>query len=450
MPRVMIAGTHSGCGKTTIVCGILQAFMNRGMKLSSFKCGPDYIDPMFHSEIIGVKSRNLDGYFMDRHTLQKLLHQNGKDSDISIIEGVMGYYDGVSMTEEASSYQVARFTNTPVILVVNCKGMSLSIQAMIEGYLNFKPDSGIKGVIFNGLPSSLYEQMRKFCEKKGVKALGFFPYVKEASIESRHLGLVTAGEITDLREKMELLATNCETYLDLDGILDIAKSCEELETEEAIPTKCYEEILRIAVARDKAFCFYYEDNLELLRSLGCELIPFSPLKDEKLPENIDGLILGGGYPELYGKELMANTTLLTDIHDKVMAGLPTYAECGGYMYLHKGFTDLEGNYYKMTGVLDGTCKFTNHLQHFGYTAMTANQDSILCKAGTTVKAHEFHRCVSDLEENAFHSKKNENKWKSGVCQNSVLAGFPHIHFYENIELAKNLVQAWGEFHAQNR
>ena len=227
MQRIMIAGTSSGSGKTTIVCAVLQALVNRGLKTAAFKCGPDYIDPMFHSKIIGTKSRNLDGYFMDKETLNALLYKNTRDMDIAVIEGVMGYYDGIGMEDTASSYALAKDTKTPVILVVPCKGMSRSIQAVLDGYVNFKEDSNIKGVIFNQLAPSLYPAMKAYCAQKKIKALGYFPKTEKAEIGSRHLGLITADEIADLKEKMQFLAELAEKYIDLDGILELARTVKE-------------------------------------------------------------------------------------------------------------------------------------------------------------------------------------------------------------------------------
>lgn len=460
MGRVMIAGTGSGCGKTTVVCGILQAFINRGLKTGSFKCGPDYIDPMFHSEIIGAKSRNLDGFFMDEQTLCTLLGKNSKGLDISVIEGVMGYYDGIGMEKRASSYQVAAATKTPVILVLPCKGMSRSVQAVLSGFLGYEKNHGIRGVIFNMLPKKLYPDMAAYCEKIGVRPLGCFPSVGEAVLESRHLGLVTAQEIEDLKEKMQKLALAAETYLDLDGILELAEAAEKLTEMSGTDNAKNQGIasrltpgqrsarLRIAVARDKAFCFYYEDNLELLRTLGCELVDFSPLKDERLPNQVDGLLLGGGYPELYGEELSANGSMLLDIRTQIVQGLPTHAECGGYMYLHRSMTDMDGKCHVLAGVLQGACHFTKKLQHFGYAVMTAEADNLLCRSGEEILVHEFHRCVSEEEQTVFLSKKDGEEWMSCVEKYNMLGGFPHIHYYANPAVAWRFVEKCERYHKE--
>lgn len=457
MGRVMIAGTSSGCGKTTVACAILQAMVNRNKKVASFKCGPDYIDPLFHSRIIGTRARNLDGYFMDRDTLWNLLEWNSRGMDISVIEGVMGYYDGIGMEETASSYRVARDTDTPVVLVVPCRGMSRSVQALLGGYLDFVRDSGIAGVIFNQLSPGCYPAMEEFCKKRGVKPLGYFPKVEGAKLSSRHLGLITAEEVDGWKEKMQLLAERAEQYLDMDGLFALAEKVPEteknrekagdsglvypgmaIEGKKRLPSRLTQgRKPRIGVARDLAFCFYYEDNLELLRELGCELVEFSPLRDAGLPEDIHGLILGGGYPEVYGRELENNESMRRDIRQSVEKGIPAYAECGGYLYLHRQLTDQEGRTWQMAGVLDGEAYFTDRLQHFGYVTLTAEEDTILCEKGDDIRAHEFHRCKSTVVQNVFLTEKREQSWGSFVSCYRLLAGFPHIHYWANPKFAVN-------------
>lgn len=435
--RIMIAGTNSGCGKTTITCAILMALVNRKMNIASFKCGPDYIDPMFHSKVIGTKSGNLDGFFFDRATLRFLLDKNSTDADMSVIEGVMGYYDGIGMEELASSYSIARDTDTPVILVVNCRGMSRSVYAIIKGFTELGSKnslSNIKGVIFNRLAPSLYVEAADYCRRLGVRPLGIFPQTGEAEIESRHLGLVTADEIKDIKYKLKLLAQAAEKNLDIDGIVELASEAGRLTDVKG--RKSFFDVMpygkaRIAVARDRAFCFYYEDNLDLLREIGCEIVEFSPMTDTRLPEGTDGLILGGGYPELYADVLEKNTSMREDIRKHIAAGLPTFAECGGFIYLHDALVTGEKTSYNMVGAVKGKCTFTGRLQHFGYVTMTALKSNLFFEEGETVRGHEFHRCVSDADEDAFDTVKREKHWKSYVCTDNLLAGFVHIHFYAN-------------------
>lgn len=447
MKRIMIAGTASGCGKTTIVCALLQAFVNRHLKVMSYKCGPDYIDPMFHSEIIGVPSRNLDGFFMDRQTVCSLVRKNSRGMDLSVMEGVMGFYDGLGMTDTASSFALARDTKTPVVLVVNCRGMSRSVEAVIRGYTGFQPESGIAGVIFNQLPARLYPAMQTFCRTEGLRALGYFPKIEEAQIGSRHLGLITAEEIGNLKEIMQKLAGAAEQYLDLDGILEIAGCAGELAAASDIGTAVcpVQGKVRLAAARDRAFCFYYEDNFDLLRACGAEIIPFSPLADGHLPEDIDGLYLGGGYPELYARQLEENVSMREAIRRAAGAGMPVYAECGGFLYLHKTLRTPDGKTYRMAGVLEGSCRFTDHLQHFGYVTLTAKTDSILCRRGETIRAHEFHRYRSDLPCSAFMAVKGEDRWMSGCSQGNILGGFAHMHFYANQTFARHLIMTCAQY-----
>lgn len=454
--RVMIAGTNSGCGKTTITCAILQALVNRRLTVMSYKCGPDYIDPMFHSGVIGVPSRNLDGFFMDDRTIRSLIRKNSQQADISVIEGVMGYYDGLGMKDPASSYSIASAASVPVILVVRCHGMSQSVEAVIDGFTNFRKNSMIRGVIFNELPPSLYPELKCYCRDRGLEALGYFPKRKEAELKSRYLGLVTAQEVADLKVKMQNLASAAETYLDVDGILRLAHTAPEMEKDpdgkEIIysapadgPSFPEQVKIRIAVARDRAFCFYYEDNLDLLRNLGCEIVEFSPLGDGNLPDKISGLYLGGGYPELYAEKLEENAGIRNQIRKAVREGLPTLAECGGYMYLHRGLKDPDGRSFQMCDVLDGECVFTRKLQHFGYVTMTARKDNLLCRQGAQICAHEFHHYISDVVPDTFLTEKGGKQWMNSVAASQLTAGFPHIHFYSNPEMAVRYAAACREY-----
>ena len=334
-PRVAVVGTGSGCGKTTVVCALLQAFCNRGLKAASFKCGPDYIDPMFHQKVIGTPSRNLDLFFCGEDTVRYLFCRAAADAEISVIEGVMGMYDGIGPdTQEASSNHLAMVTKTPEILVVNTRGMSLSAAALLSGYAQFAPNQ-LAGVIFNGSSAGMYPSYAKMAQSLGLQPLGYFPVVPQASVESRHLGLVTAGEIENLKEKMMLLAETAEKTLDLDGILQLAQSTVTLEYKKPSLPPLQQVSVRIGVALDEAFCFYYADNLKLLEEMGAKLVPFSPLHDKSLPPDLDGLYLGGGYPELYARSLAENETMRQSVRQAVTNEMPTIAECGGFLYLQQ-------------------------------------------------------------------------------------------------------------------
>lgn len=437
IPRVILAGTNSGCGKTTVSCAILQSLVNRGLKVGAFKCGPDYIDPMFHSRIIGAKSSNLDLHFFSENTLKFLLAKNAADRDVSILEGVMGFYDGMGLTStRASTYEVAKVTDSPVILVVPAKGASLSILAAIQGFLNFYPENHIQGIILNQCTEMTYHVLEKAIEERfSIRAFGYLPKLPDCALESRHLGLVTAAEITDLKEKLQIMAQQAEKTIDLEGILALAKQALPVTYEQILLPK--RKPVRIAVARDKAFCFYYEDSLEALKDMGAELVDFSPLHDKALPENIHGLYLGGGYPELYAEKLSENLTMRQSIAEKLKQGTPCIAECGGFMYL----TQAIGND-PMTGSLEGICFNREKLTRFGYVTLKAKQDNLLCKAGEEIAAHEFHHWDCTISGNCFTATKtNGRSWDCGIATENLYAGYPHFHFYSNLAFAENFYKA---------
>lgn len=432
IPRVMLAGVSSGCGKTTVTCAVLQALVNRGYRVGAFKCGPDYIDPMFHSRIIGAKSGNLDLHFFRENTLRYLLSKNAADRDVSVMEGVMGYYDGIGMTQRASSWEVAQVTDSPVVLVVNAKGASLSVLAAIQGFLAFHPDNHIRGVILNQCSAVTYGALAREIEKRlGIRAYGYLPRLADCTLESRHLGLVTAAEVEHLREKLQIMAKQAEASIDLEGLLKLANGAPPVSCNPV--TIARQEGVRIAVAKDKAFCFYYEDNLEAMKQMGAELIAFSPLYDEALPENIHGVYLGGGYPELYAAQLSQNRTMRESVCAALGRGLPCIAECGGFMYLTQ---DIGG--YPMAGFLPGSCFDNGKLTRFGYVTLRAKEDNMLCKAGEEIPGHEFHHWDCTHPGSGFTAEKPTGKgWDCAVVTDRLYAGFPHFHFYANLDFLQN-------------
>ena len=436
MSRLLITGTGSSCGKTMIVCALLTALRTRGIDLTAFKCGPDYIDPMFHRAVSGVQAYNLDPFFLNGGGLRQNFISHAES--LSILEGAMGYYDGIACTAEPSSYTVAKETQTPVILVVNAKGAANSLGAVIEGFLRHKSDSNIQGVIFNDLTSMRYDDMRRVAEDAGVKVYGYMPRRDEFSIQSRHLGLMTAAEITGLQEKLAEMGRQAEQSIDIDGLIELAKTAPALFLEKKYTdAPLHKHNLRLAVAQDEAFCFMYPENLEILRSLGCEIIFFSPIKDDKLPDNINGLYLCGGYPELHAKALSGNKSMLENICVKITDRLPTIAECGGFMYLHD---ELDGH--KMAGVIKGKAFETKRLQRFGYITLTAKKDNLLCLAGDTIRSHEFHYWDSDTPGDSFTASK-AGRISSYSCIHSsdfLYAGFPYLYFPANPEFAKNFIE----------
>ena len=431
--RILIAGTGSGCGKTTIVCAILQALKNRGLNVASFKCGPDYIDPMFHSEIIGTPSTNLDLFFAGEELARGLFLKHA--AELNVIEGVMGYYDGLSMqSTESSSWHVAQTLDAPAILIVNGRGMALSAAAVVKGFQSMRAPDGIKGVILNRVSPMSYPQLKAVIEQEcGVHVYGYIPTSEECSLESRHLGLVTAQEISDLQEKMQTLAAQAEKSIELDGLIDLMKAQPAMEAEAPVASKIAN--VRIAVARDKAFCFYYRDNLELLEELGATLIPFSPLEDKKLPE-CDGLYLGGGYPELYTEPLSRNISMRESVKNAVQDGLPTIAECGGFMYLTERIADAE-----MVGVIHGDCTDMKKLVRFGYAEFYAAEESLLFEPGNSVRGHEFHHWDATLPGEALTAKKPTGRgWKCAYTAENLYAGYPHLYWMSNPKLAERFIR----------
>lgn len=418
------------------------------MNVTSFKCGPDYIDPMFHNRVIGTKSRNLDTFFTGEEITRHLLVSGASDCDMAVMEGVMGFYDGVAgITTTASAYDLAVVTDTPVILIVNAKGMSVSLAAYIKGFLEYKKNSHIKGVIFNQMSPMLYPRMKELVENElDVKVLGYLPRVDECVLESRHLGLVLPEEIPELQAKLKQLAEILERTLEIDEIVCLAESAPDLpdDTEEKLQQKTevygftLTEPVRIAVADDPAFCFFYEDNFQLLQKMGAELIHFSPIFDSELPPDVNGLLLYGGYPELHAEKLEQNLTMRMEIRQKIMSGLPVIAECGGFMYLHDTIEDMDGIRRQMAGVIPGHVFRTSHLNRFGYIRLEQKIPVFGEEALGEISAHEFHYFESENCGEDFRAQKplSNRHWDCIHAGERMLAGFPHLHYYSNPNVAK--------------
>lgn len=453
LPRLLIGGVASGCGKTTVTSAILQAYCNRKFIPAAFKCGPDYIDSMFHSEVIGAHSRNLDLFLCDESTVRALLVRNSEAAPIAVIEGVMGYYDGVGGSSDwASTADLANKTETPSIIVLSVKGRSLSLAAELKGFLEFRKNT-IYGVILNDVSKAMFPFYRDIVEENtGLHVFGFLPTDEKAAIGSRHLGLITAAEIDDLQERLNRLAELAENCIDLDGLIKLAHTAPPLQYEPLFYGRICSDPVRIAVAHDKAFCFYYQDSLDLLEELGAELISFSPLKDEGLPKGIGGLYLGGGYPELYAALLSQNHALRQALHHSITSGLPTLAECGGYMYLHEKIADSSGFSYPMVGIISGNTCMQNRLSNFGYITLTAQRDTLLCKTGERIRAHEFHYATSDHQGNAFLAQKplRKREWPCIHATDTLLAGYPHFHFHSNPEFAASFVRRCRDYQRETR
>lgn len=449
-PRIMISAVSSNSGKTTVTVAILKAFKLRGNKVASFKAGPDYIDPMFHSRIIKVPSRNLDKFMIGENSCRYVLGKSSMGMDISVIEGVMGYYDGIGTNTSCSTYELATALNCPVVLVINPSSMAASVGAIIHGFKSFRENCNIKGVILNNVSDAMFGYYKRIIESNtDVKVYGYMPNLSSCKLESRHLGLVTAEEVGNLESIIEQLAEQALKTIDLDGLYELAAGSATIEYDE--PNISYVGKTKIAVAYDKAFCFYYEDNLDIFTQMGAEIVKFSPLKDKELPKGIGGLYIGGGYPELYIKELSENKSMLDDIREKVSKGLPTFAECGGYMYLMDSFTDKEGNLYNLAGAIEGNSYMTSSLKRFGYITLTSQNNNLMCKAGESINGHEFHYSDSNNTGETFLAVKpeSERSWNAVIADDTKFMGYPHINFMGNIKLAENFIKKSAEYFKSN-
>ena len=441
IPRILISAQSSGSGKTTVTCGILQALANRGLRLSSFKCGPDYIDPMFHSKVIGAKSRNLDPFFVNDDMLRYLFARNAKDSDIAVIEGVMGFYDGSDFSKpDNSSCDVSLKTDTPVILIVDGRGSSLSAVAVLKGFLEFSRNN-IKGVIFNRMSQRVFEGIRSTVESMGVTPIGYIPKMKDVVLESRHLGLVMPGEIEDIREKLNKVAQMFEESLDIDAIIELSKTAPDMAISEYDIQPVGK--VRIGLADDDAFCFTYEDNIELLQRMGAEIVRFSPLNDAKIPD-VDALILSGGYPELHAKGLSDNRSMMASIKDAIAGGMPCIAECGGFMYLHDRMEGSDGVMYDTCGVIKGETRNMQKLTRFGYITLTPKDPSL-----GAVRGHEFHHWDSDNCGSDW-TARNKKGAEYGCIHDDgrIIAGYPHIYYYSNPKIAEEIIRRATEYRSK--
>lgn len=473
--RIMIAAPKSGSGKTTITCGLLQILRDRGENISSCKCGPDYIDPMFHRQVLGVPARNLDTFFTGEEQTKELFLQGSSDGELVIMEGVMGLYDGLGgIREEGSSYHLAKVTKTPIILAVDAKGMGKSVIPLVAGFLAYDEAHLIKGVIFNRMSAAYYEILKPLAEEElGIEVLGYFPENKTLQIACRHLGLLLPNELEDLKGQIQTAAQKLRETVDIGKLLQIAENAEPLAVDAFNAEKGYGNDMsaesncaasihvadnksgehtrqhekqstgkpRIAVARDEAFCFYYEENLRMLEQAGAELVFFSPIHDIVLPENIHGLLLGGGYPEIYAKQLSQNVAMRTAVKEAVLNGLPTVAECGGFLYLHTTLTDREGHSYPMAGVLPGRCFDTGKLVRFGYIELEEKCGYFLPQ-GSRIRGHEFH--YYDSEDNgtdctAYKPTTGRNYACTHTGEN-YWYGFPHLYYPSCPEFVRKFIE----------
>ncbi len=456
VPRIVIAGTNSGVGKTTITTGLMVALTELGLKVQGFKVGPDYIDPSYHTKATGRNSINLDPWLLGEDGVRELFQRNAQAADIAVIEGVMGLFDGVGgEIGLGSTAQVAKILEAPVVLVINAKSMSGSIAAIVKGFCDLDPEVLIKGIILNRVASDQHQAMLQMTIQK-YNQLPIAGVLRNDAVQSwteRHLGLVPVHELPFDNCLFQELGHTIAENLDLSLILEFAKSAGPLAIP---PTVIYREILtsepkvRIAYAYDAAFNFYYQDNLALLKHYGAELVPVSPLNDQCLPADIHGMLIGGGFPESFLASLSANTSFQKDLKAQHAKGLPIYAECGGMMYLTQAIVDFEGQEFPMVGLLPGKCKMTKRLAALGYYQGQVLQDNLLFFQNTTIKGHEFH--YSELVETpsqfpwvyALNKRAGTPTRLEGYTQANLLASYLHLHFASNPSAAENLIK-----HCQN-
>ena len=454
-PRVMFAAMRSGSGKTTVTCGVLAALKKQNIKVQAYKCGPDYIDPMFHRTVLGIDTGNLDTFFAGADAIGHILVRDLRDAEMCVMEGVMGYYDGVGgTTTMASSYELSKVTKTPVVLVVDAKGASVTLAATIRGIMEYKKDSRIAGVILNRVSPMFYSRLKQVIETEcGIPVLGYLPEDTSFAVPSRHLGLLQPGEMQKQRDWVETVAEAVMKTIDINGIFEIAAQAETLQIQKPVDVRqetvdmqdepagisceraeesenCeFPAGYRIGVARDAAFSFYYRENLLMLEDMGAELVYFSPLADAHVPK-VDALIFGGGYPELYAKQLYDNRSMRASVRQALESGMPCHAECGGFLYLGKSLADAEGNVYEMVGFLDGAGFRTERLQRFGYVEL-APQDAGVFAVNTVLRGHEFHYWDSTDCGDACLAWKPLSKQKTYPCmvkKKGTFAGFPHLYY----------------------
>ena len=463
MLKVMITAVASNSGKTAVTCGLLSLLKNKGLDPCAFKCGPDYIDPMFHRSVLGISSNNLDVFLAGEDGVQKAFERYSKGHGAAVCEGVMGFYDGVRFAdgtgdagsrpdyadtrsgEFASAHHVADLLDIPAILVVRPKGAALTLAAVIKGAAEFREPKRIGGVIFNDCSEAYYKMYASSIEEEsGIPVLGYLPHMEEAGFESRHLGLMTAGEIDDLAERIDRIGKKMEETVDIDRLLEVcgagkpenaAEAGEAATPEaEAAATETSDSAspgagVRIAVAKDEAFNFIYADSLTALEEAGAEIVFFSPVHDRALPEGVQGLYLPGGYPELYGRQLSENQSMLESIREAVKSGLPTIAECGGFLYLSASLEDAEGASWPMANVFDGAGSNAGRLVRFGYGYISADEDNMLLRKGEKAPVHEFHYwdTTADGSDMTLTKISNGKTWKFGYASDTLYAGFPHLY-----------------------
>jgi cobyrinic acid a,c-diamide synthase len=450
--RLVIAGTGSGVGKTTLTIGLMSAFMKKGYTVQGFKCGPDYIDPSYHTAVTGRRSRNLDSWMLSHDTVKEILKRGSTGVDISIIEGVMGFYDGKDpKTNQGSTAEISMLTESPVILVVNCASMARSAAAIVKGFQAFADGVNVVGVIANQVGSEGHYKLVKTAieQECSIPVVGYLKRETEIEIPERHLGLIPSVERGELDPFFDQLGELISATVDIEQLYDLSQTTLiEIEDSPLFQKKKHP-FIRIAVARDSAFNFYYQENMELLEANGAELVYFSPLAGEVLPENVDGLYIGGGFPEEFAEDLSKNEHVKASIREAIEQGLPTLAECGGFMFLTESIRTTEGITYPMVGIIPGAINMQNRLAALGYREILGEQGNFLIGEGDTAKGHEFHYSTfhPNIEEvpYAYQTKGMRGIQQEGYMQGNLVAGYTHIHFASCPRVVENWVHKCSEW-----
>jgi cobyrinic acid a,c-diamide synthase len=451
---LVIAAPHSHAGKTTVTLALMAALSRRGLRVAPFKVGPDYIDPQLHRRAAGHVSYNLDTYLVQPDRVRETFAYATRDADIAIIEGVMGLFDGSSPTSRVgSTAEVSTVLQAPIILVVDASGMAASVGALVRGFRTYDPNVWVAGVILNRLGGEgHYRYLLPALEQEGVEVLGYLPKDLDVTIPERHLGLLPASEEDRVTPLLERLTELVEHYIDLDRTITLAQTVREpdrVAMERPYPLRSGAPDVRLAWAQDEVFHFTYQENLDRLTAAGVDIVPFSPLRDAALPENIDAIWLGGGFPELYAEALAANTSMRQAIRMRGESGLPIYAECGGFMYLCEWLENQRGQRYPQVGLIAGGTRMTDRLQQFGYAEATFLHDTLLGPKGTTVRGHRFHYSVYETGSAspvcAYRITRNRTgeSHLEGFCHRNVLATYFHVHLGSHPQMAANFAAFCG-------
>jgi cobyrinic acid a,c-diamide synthase len=448
-PRLTIAGTHSGVGKTSITTALIAALTRRGLRVQPFKIGPDFIDPGFHNLASGRQGRNLDGWMLSRQANLEILVRASEDAGISIIEGVMGLFDGSdALTQTGSTAEMAKWLGSPVLLVIDASAMAGSAAALVHGFEDFDPEVRLSGVICNRVGGSGHADILRqaITARCRAKPLGFLPPDDKIALPERQLGLVMASEILT-PEHLNAMADWFETNVDIDALLTLARE-QSLPLESfrpATPPVSSAGLVRIGLARDAAFCFYYEDNLDLLKECGAELVEFSPISDHALPADLDGLYLGGGYPEIHAARLSENSPMRDAVVQFAKAGGPIYAECGGFMYLCDAIVDSDGRKHQMAGLFPSCVRMQKQLAAIAYVELEAPIDALWLRGGQRLRGHEFHYSTIDgmpaSVSRCLRLRAGDKTRDDGYVVGSVLGGYSHLHFRSSPDFASGFIQA---------